>query len=592
MSQTSYSARLRKRRECDVGGVQLTDPESGEVFVEVPTDDDPPSHSRSHNKQQHKNTYRKFSNQHMIVSDIVDTVSSPAVIAGVLCCFVLLWVLVSLSSSPRQLSHQVPESEVGSPQQKLAQPTNVRPPSSTQAADHHPQPEDDSELQSVTYTMHDEPAAAPEEVVDEDHDEEQAEATEEAIPEPLADPPATPSRPSPTPSVTGVYPGKPEKRGRKVRCTDELGLCEEVEDDEDAGAPTPEPDEQAEAHAERKRERITQVWYGTNRNRLKLEDDMGLPEDRVYYGTRNENHLNVGVAEVHVPKAHTLGSVGSSKFIQFITGVDDTLKVVAEEWLGQDEFQEKLKSLTSYTKQRVALLYVHGYRYTWKQAIIQAGQLSWDLNVPGIMASYSWPSQGSSMGYIADGETIKSAHPHLAEFMQLLIDSGIDKIHIIAHSMGNRLLLRTMEHLVDGLSASQRAEFKKHIGHLFLAAPDVGGDDFKRRAKVYSQVADSTTVYVSARDKALKLSLIVNMKDLTSRAGLTPPLLVWPDYFHTIDATMVNAMWLVAHGYFAESRVVLADMVENIVNGTHPRARPHLKQSCHPVTRHCHYEFK
>ena len=55
------------------------------------------------------------------------------------------------------------------------------------------------------------------------------------------------------------------------------------------------------------------------------------------------------------------------------------------------------------------------------------------------MAFYSWPSQGTLQGYPADEASIDASQGVITE---LLIDvaqrSGASRVHLIAHSMGNR----------------------------------------------------------------------------------------------------------------------------------------------------------
>ena len=59
------------------------------------------------------------------------------------------------------------------------------------------------------------------------------------------------------------------------------------------------------------------------------------------------------------------------------------------------------------------------------------------------MAFYSWPSLGTTLGYTADEATIEASEPFITEFLsRFAAESGARRIHIIAHSMGNRGLLR------------------------------------------------------------------------------------------------------------------------------------------------------
>jgi esterase/lipase superfamily enzyme len=93
------------------------------------------------------------------------------------------------------------------------------------------------------------------------------------------------------------------------------------------------------------------------------------------------------------------------------------------------------------------------------------------------------------------------------------------------------------------------------FGQIFLAAPDVDARYFKMVASVYPQVSDRTTLYVSARDKALGASKFLHDN---TRAGHIPPITVVPG-IDTVVGTDISLDFL-GHGYFAEAFNVLYDM--------------------------------
>ncbi len=75
-------------------------------------------------------------------------------------------------------------------------------------------------------------------------------------------------------------------------------------------------------------------------------------------------------------------------------------------------------------------------------------------------------------------------------------------VHLVAHSMGNRGLLRALQRLAA--DAEMRAGVK--FGQIFLAAPDVDRDLFLGLARLYPQFSDRTTLYASDGDKAVATS--------------------------------------------------------------------------------------
>ena len=94
------------------------------------------------------------------------------------------------------------------------------------------------------------------------------------------------------------------------------------------------------------------------------------------------------------------------------------------------------------TGARQALVYLHGYNVTFENAALRAAQIGVDLKFQGILAFYSWPSRGKMTGYIHDEASSDAAEPYLEEFLSRFAEeSGAERIHALAHSMGNRAFL-------------------------------------------------------------------------------------------------------------------------------------------------------
>jgi len=181
------------------------------------------------------------------------------------------------------------------------------------------------------------------------------------------------------------------------------------------------------------------------------------------------------------------------------------------------------------------------------------------------MAFYSWPSRGKLDGYLADSETIEASAKFIADFMvEFASSSGADSVHIIAHSMGNRGVLRAVNRIVAEAQHRSRVKF----GQIILAAADVDADTFRQLCDAYSRVSDRTTLYVSARDHAVEASRWLHH---FPRVGLMPPVLV-ASGIDTINVTDVD-LTLLGHGFVSESRSVLQDMHNLIRYGEPPSRR-------------------
>jgi esterase/lipase superfamily enzyme len=306
------------------------------------------------------------------------------------------------------------------------------------------------------------------------------------------------------------------------------------------------------------------VWYGTNRRPL-------LDRGRVVeYSRERDDNIHYGRCKVFIPESHKIGSLGSPWWMRWINRIDDRLKLRKISSLGAEEYWEDLRKALSGDR-RDALIYIHGYCVSFEEAALRAAQIGSDLNLQGAMAFYSWPSKGDLTGYLADSATIDASEGFIREFLlDFYHKSGADRVHIIAHSMGNRGLLRAMERIV-GMSESRG---KVKFGQIFLAAPDVDAQVFRTLARVYAQLSERTTLYASERDKALAMSEFLHDYD---RAGFIPPVTV-VDGIDTIAVSEID-LTLLGHGYYAEVRDVLHDMHNLLTHNAPPRNRMGLRLS-------------
>lgn len=311
---------------------------------------------------------------------------------------------------------------------------------------------------------------------------------------------------------------------------------------------------------------LYEVWFGTNRR--PIWDGGSLTG---FSGERDEK-VHLGRCAVEIPATHRIGSTGSSWWRRLLRG-DDRLKLSQTVQLGQDDFWLDVKRRLAIVgaKPNDAIVFLHGYNVSFEAAAIRAAQIGADLSLPGMMAFFSWPSQGKLLGYIADAATIDASEQAITDFLNDFCErSGAGAIHLIAHSMGNRGLLRAVQRI------SQRVadQTKRPFGQIVLAAADVDTDVFRNLAGAYSQVADRTTLYVSAGDRAVLGSRIIHA---ANRVGLTPPVCVVAG-IDTINVTNVDLTEL-GHGYVASSREVLTDMYSILTSDMPPARRATLRRA-------------
>lgn len=313
------------------------------------------------------------------------------------------------------------------------------------------------------------------------------------------------------------------------------------------------------AHVVLRRPDVYPVWYGTNR---KLGNGA--------YTSTLATKMDFGICEVAVPKAHKFGSTGSAVLVRFwqriqTGGVDDKLDIIRRIELSKDMFLTTMEDGVE-TDNHV-LVYIHGYGNTFDTAIIRAGQIGFDLKVD-VMAAFCWASKGelTEPAYYADRDTALLSERHLGKFLSLIHENFLKhKINILAHSMGNRILLGVLEQLHKYPSLK-----RAHFGQIFLAAPDIDAQYFKTVSKLYTARCERTTLYVCS-DKALRLAdFLVD----DQRLGYIPPITVVRG-IDTIEATNV-AIDLIGHSYYAEASALLYDLFTLLRNNAVPDARAGL----------------
>ena len=300
------------------------------------------------------------------------------------------------------------------------------------------------------------------------------------------------------------------------------------------------------------------VWFATNR---KPETHGGVLKG---FSSKRDTKVNYGSCIVTIPASHKIGSVGSPWWKRWILRKDDRLRIVKTSTSNQDAHWTQIAAVLRKTRldERDAVVFLHGYNVSFEQAALRAAQLGFDLSIKGVMSFYSWPSQGTLAGYTADEAAIEASEGFITDYLSAMATrSGANKVHIIAHSMGNRGLLPAVDRIAT--TAAQRSAIQ--FNQIILAAADVDQDTFKRLSTAYKRVAARTTLYVCARDHAVEAS---NWLHDYPRVGLTPPVLVVPD-IDTINVSNLD-LTLLGHGYVAEARELLTDIHHLFRHGSPP----------------------
>ncbi len=313
------------------------------------------------------------------------------------------------------------------------------------------------------------------------------------------------------------------------------------------------------------------VWFGTNRKLSPRSD--GFTAERHHRTTH-------GRLEVSVPEAHHFGETGAAfwrRLLRFDLR-DDRLRIQHMETQDRSVFfsgiQATMQEARDSGEPPQALFFLHGYNVSFEDAAIRTAQIGYDLKVPGATAFFSWPSRGTVMAYPADEATIEASESAITDFLvDFSANCGAEKVHVIAHSMGNRGLLRALQRIAGN------AQGPVKFGQIFLAAPDVDRDLFLDLARLYPQHAERTTLYASDADRAVHLSS--RLHD-APRAGYFMPYTVAPG----VDTVAIPAfdVDLLGHSYYAEAEALLHDIYDLMRHNDAPAKRQRIVPSIHEGT--------
>jgi esterase/lipase superfamily enzyme len=158
------------------------------------------------------------------------------------------------------------------------------------------------------------------------------------------------------------------------------------------------------------------------------------------------------------------------------------------------------------------------------------------------------------------------------------LDGLEGKLHVIAHSMGNRALTKVWQSMFNTIDSFSKLE----VGQVVFAAPDVYQAAFKDDTEGIAGFCERATVYANRSDFALGLSRLISQTD---RAGVIPPVMSL-DQIDTIEVSFNLALF--GHTYFAKLIPMLDDLANLIEHNEAPGSgtRSHLQQQSSGASGH------
>lgn len=315
---------------------------------------------------------------------------------------------------------------------------------------------------------------------------------------------------------------------------------------------------------------VVPVFYGTDRAN---EPD----PKRVKFGAERGHKLQLGRAMITVPASHKVPNIERPWAVEipyFKVKVYEETEDPKKHFTMQEISAMTETEMLGFVQSRMrgsksfkdhAFVFVHGFNTSFDAALYRTAQIAYDMHFDGVPFVYSWPSGGKVADYTYDRGSAEQAEPHLAQFLDFVVKkSGAKSVSLIAHSMGNELLLRVLERRRPDTPGSVT------ISQVILAAPDVDRDKFDNIAREITHFAKGVTLYAASNDKALNYSR--RFWGGVPRAGDVPasgPLII--PGVDTIDVTAISTDSIgINHSGYAENTTLLSDIALLVLNGIRP----------------------
>lgn len=225
------------------------------------------------------------------------------------------------------------------------------------------------------------------------------------------------------------------------------------------------------------------------------------------FGPKRDPDLRYAQFDVSIPPDHKSGEIEWPRGSRVDAATDF---VTRKEMLFAQprEFRAALRAelMQRSRANREAVIFVHGYNNTFAEALYRVAQLKHDLDIPGVAVSYAWPSLAQPLGYAYDRDSVLFGRDGLQDLMRQVVESGADRIILVAHSMGTLLTMETLRQIAIG----RDRRLMDRIGGVVLISPDIDVEVFKTQARDIGRLPQPFIVFTSKNDKILRLSARVS----------------------------------------------------------------------------------
>jgi len=309
-----------------------------------------------------------------------------------------------------------------------------------------------------------------------------------------------------------------------------------------------------------------EVYYLTTR-----EDTHSENPDKRYNGKRGEPSVGIAMVAIDPKKAFSSFAEEQPNRELQQTEMLRTRALQQIQVLSVEEFRESISLFIADNETAPeALIYIHGYKKDFDDNVTNAAKLRFELAFPGPVFAFSWPSTNRISGYLTDIENLEWSESQLRRLLAIVAEQipGV-RIHLLAHSMGNRGLVESLFHLY--YTEPDFADWS--IGEIIFAAPDFDRAIFiESVAKQLEEIPFRKTLYVSSHDFPLLASAQLYQYPRLGDSRHGAPVIEGIQTIDVSDAINITD----GHGYYESNQETIDDLYYLIREGNSPAERPTL----------------
>lgn len=230
------------------------------------------------------------------------------------------------------------------------------------------------------------------------------------------------------------------------------------------------------------------------------------------FGSERSEEMRFARYDVSVPPKRALGEINWPSRMGTPDPQKHFLTTKSEIYSNEPDFRADLKRGLA-ANGNEAVIFVHGYNNNFSEGLYRIAQFSHDLELPGAVVHYAWPSAAKPLGYVYDRDSALFARDGLEKLIDEVSEAGAKRILLVAHSMGSGL---AMEALRQTAIRGDQATLNRLAG-VILISPDIDVDVFRSQARAMGALPQPFFIFGSDRDKALGLS--ARLTGQTERLG-------------------------------------------------------------------------